>query len=165
MNVSTRMIAAASGVAEGTIFRVFPDKESLIRATIDAALDPGPVLEELDAIRPDDALRPTLLRVVTVLQRRITKIFRLFNVMEIAKPPATNPTRDDVNALIGAKLKELLGPFKSELRYSLEESARFVRILIFAGSHPAMTDGKVLRPREIVALLLDGIGRSEDGTA
>ena len=42
----------AAGVAEGTIFGVFPDKSSLLVAALMQALDPQPTLEAIAAIDP-----------------------------------------------------------------------------------------------------------------
>ena len=39
--VTTGQIATASGIAEGTVFRAFADKQELLRACLHAAFDPG----------------------------------------------------------------------------------------------------------------------------
>src|ERR1700712_744927 len=49
-DVSTRQIAEACGVAEGTVFRAFGDKESLIAAAVEAYFDPQPFRDALGGI-------------------------------------------------------------------------------------------------------------------
>src|SRR5256885_7171636 len=50
LEVSTRQIAAAAGVAEGTIFGVFESKNSLVVCSVIQALDPQVTLDGLAAI-------------------------------------------------------------------------------------------------------------------
>src|SRR3954453_9179210 len=63
--VTSREIAHAAGIAEGTIFRVFDDKTALLDAVIEAAFDPAPI--EL-AIRSIDAALPFEDRLIAAVE-------------------------------------------------------------------------------------------------
>ena len=67
--ITTRQIAAAAGVAEGTIFRVFIDKETLIAAAVEQAFDPAPVEAELRAIDPTLDLEARCEAAVDIIQK------------------------------------------------------------------------------------------------
>src|SRR4051812_50052979 len=48
--VTSRELAEAAGVAEGTLFRVFTDKVTLVREAVLAAVDPADRVPDIDAI-------------------------------------------------------------------------------------------------------------------
>src|SRR5687768_1920501 len=68
LDVTTRQIAQAAGVAEGTLFRVFPDKETLVRAAVAHALAPGKLLADLATVPRTLPLEERLLMITTMLQ-------------------------------------------------------------------------------------------------
>src|SRR6478736_24792 len=62
ISATTRELAEAAGVAEGTLFRVFDDKATLMRAAVHAALDPAAAVPAIEAIDLALPLRDRLLR-------------------------------------------------------------------------------------------------------
>jgi AcrR family transcriptional regulator len=157
-DVTTSQIAMAAGVAEGTLFRVFPDKEALIEAAIASAFDPAPGEAELARIDRGLALRDKLIEAIEILQRRVSQIWQLISVMRLPAPPPerTRPPPHVDDTRLRAQLVVLFEPHRAELRCPPEQAARLFRALAFAGSHPRIID-QPLTPHELVTLLLDGI--------
>ena len=85
-DVSSRQIAEAAGVAEGTIFRAFGDKETLISAAIARFFDPQPFRDALRAIDPDEPTVDKITQVVQLLRDRFHGVIGFMSAlgMELA---------------------------------------------------------------------------------
>lgn len=159
LNVSTSQIADAAGIAEGTIFRVFDDKATLVRQTIEAALHPGDVERQLAAIGRSLPLRERIIAAAEILQVRLTSVFELLTAVGMTRPPGDDDChhRPPHHAGIMVELARLFELDRDQLRCPPPEAARLLRVITFAGSHPGINDGHPLNPIQIVDLVLDGI--------
>ena len=158
-DVSTRQIAEAAGVAEGTIFRVFDTKEELLQEAVRAALDPTEAEQQLRLIDRTAPLGDRVRAAALVLQQRMTDLLEL----AMAIGPAHLPAHDEVHrshySRLDTILADLFEPDREQLRCEPAEAVRLFQLLAFGGSHPRLTQGRPLTASEIADLLLDGIRR------
>jgi len=160
-DVTTRQIAEAAGVAEGTLFRVFDDKEAIVQAVVSSVLDSGPVVSRLDAIDADRPIDDLLPELVTVLQHRMRNVVEIMMAVRWMPPEHVRRHREDgwQNDPIMHRIVEMLGGHGDELSIAAGQAAKVLRLLVFAGTHPMISDGRPLETDEIVSTLLDGIRR------
>ncbi|MCM3299372.1 TetR/AcrR family transcriptional regulator [Streptomyces pseudogriseolus] len=156
--VTTAKIARAAGIGEGTIFRVFSDKEELLQACVAEALSPDDAVRELDAIDVSQPLPDRLAEAAEALQAHMDRLGAIMGSLghHGGKHPGTvrGAGREESTSRVRAALADLLEPEKDALRRPPEQIAALFIGLLFTQPR---TDGEPdLTPRELVEVFLGG---------
>lgn len=162
--VTVRMIAEAAGVAEGTIFTVFRDKDALMTAVRERAFDGQIALRALAAIDRAAPLRERLVAVVDILSSNLQRAFLLITALGLTSPPKDSESdarRRQINDAFAATIVDLIEPDASQLAVPASQVAHVLRLLVFSASHPVINDGHPLSAAQIVDSVLDGARRRD----
>ncbi|AEV87745.1 TetR family transcriptional regulator [Actinoplanes sp. SE50] len=168
VDLSTRMIAHAAGVAEGTIFGVFSNKNELVVCSVVKALDPQPVLDALAAIDRSADLRVRLREAAEIVHTRFQSnahlmhaARRLFIAGE-TDPHAQEQMTSTRGKLLSA-VTAVLEPDADRLRVTPGEAARLLLLYCGANTFGPFADGEAFSGAELASLLLDGILSATSG--
>lgn len=154
--ITSRQLAEAAGVAEGTLFKAFGDKESLLLALAEYHL----TMEhagETDAL-PLDSLEDVVTWTLRELVERTRFVFRLIMALGPIGQRAAESARADFDAS-KLRLAERFEPFRGELRVPPVVAADVVRTLAWAAASSWGEHGSVSSVDDILEVLLHGIVR------
>ena len=153
--VTTKQIARRAGVSEGTIFNVFADKEELIDAVIEAALDPEPLEQRLAAIDSTLPFEARLIAATEEVRLRVMHVWRLISALgpRTHRQPRQIPQSPGLVAIFAAE--------PGRVRVDPATAARRLRAMTLTLTHPLMTDDPATA-EQIVDAFLHGVATREE---
>jgi AcrR family transcriptional regulator len=80
-NVTTSQVAKAAGIAEGTVFRAFKDKQELIRTCVQSVLAADSELELIEQARQANTLAERLSWAISAVSGYLDRMWKLMSVL------------------------------------------------------------------------------------
>ncbi len=159
MNVTTSQIAAAAGIAEGTVFRAFADKRELIAACVQEVMQQDRGIAMIRAVPHDLALAERLDRVGRSMAERMREIGALMHsLMATGYKPKRIPggkvgdrekwISESIDALV-----DLIGPDAARLGLPARRAAQMFLFMVFSTQFA----GRIGRPQDVDDLEIDDV--------
>lgn len=158
-DITTKDIADAAGIAEGTIFRAFADKDELIHQAVSRFMDPEPTFCELEKIDPTLALEVKVRAVVDIFRERFSGVVSVVSALGHRKPPHDHARDPHVEERARAIFAVLFAPDADRFRIDQGLAVFFIRLLAFGSAIPMFTADRDLDTEQLVDFILQGIAK------
>ncbi len=164
--LTTRQLADQLGIAEGTIFRAFGDKDALVRGVVDAFFDHADQSLAPELADPDLPLAEKLRVTIRDGRARARGVFAMISLLEPGEAHDYMKQRRHGQAEKAATIA--FAADADEINMPPERVDALIRLLVIAASAPHLCGGTPPSDDELVDFALYGIvGRpaSDDSAA
>jgi AcrR family transcriptional regulator len=142
--ITTGQIARAAGVGEGTIFRVFADKDELLDTCLAEAMNPAHALRELASVSLDEPLALRLAQAAEALRAHLDRMVLVIGALQASghrhgqsrgdrSAQGKQSNRESSMQAIRDAVAELIEPDRTALRLEPEKLAAIFLGMLFAG--------------------------------
>jgi AcrR family transcriptional regulator len=150
---STKQLAEAAGVAEGTLFRAFGDKEAIVSAAIERYFDPEPFRNALRGVDPEEPTVEKIRQVLKLLSDRFTGVIGFMSAFrgDGAPPPRHGTGEQEWIGILSQLFRA------DELGIPVETLGFYLRLLAFGAAMPPITSAHAFTLDELLELVTRGV--------
>ncbi len=158
-DVTTKDIADAACIAEGTIFRAFADKDELIRQAVARFMDPEPTFCLLEKIDPTLELEVKVRAVVEVFRERFSGVVGIVSALGHRKGPHEHKQDPHADERARVIFTALFAPDAHRFRIDPGLAVFFIRLLTFGSAMPMFTADRDVDTDQLVDFIMQGIAK------
>jgi AcrR family transcriptional regulator len=160
-SLTTRQLAESLGIAEGTIFRAFGDKDALVRAAVRVFFDRAESLLSTGLVDASLPLEEKVSRLVRGAREHAKGVFAMLSLLDPGE--AGEYISRARSGKFEAAIAQAIAPDAEALGVAPERVALLMRVAIIAASAPAHHQQPSLDDDELVQFILYGIAGQPRG--